>query len=184
MIPTPTAAASSRAGLGAQPPPRRHQRRKVQTHDVHQYPTKRRRDRGGTPSWRGTAGVAPGRGRERTGTRCRAATPRRLIEKGFSVDDLRSARDPSDAARAVSSVADLSFGEYLRLLEKPENWDKLGLPLDRSVFIKNLDRVRTIRNGVMHFDPDGIDDDELADLRQAGQFLDAVLKLRAASTKA
>ncbi len=102
---------------------------------------------------------------------------RRLIEIAFTVEELRTARDPTDATREVNSAADLGFGEYLRLLEKPENWDKLKLPLERSTVVKDLDRVGAIRNDVMHFDPDGIDDEHLDDLRRFGQFIDQVVSL-------
>jgi len=102
---------------------------------------------------------------------------RNLIERSFSVDDLKAARDPADIGRKVESVTDLGFGEYVRLLENPENWKKLKSSLDRIVFIKSLGEVRIIRNDVMHFDPDGISDEQLAKLRQFSNFLDRVQRL-------
>ena len=53
-----------------------------------------------------------------------------------------------------SSVHDMNFGEYIALLEKPDNWKKLELQLDRRSFIDQLIRCG-IRNDVMHFDPMG-----------------------------
>ena len=96
---------------------------------------------------------------------------RRLIDGKFTVDEVKAARDPADADREVKSVADLTFGEYVRLLSSPERWSKLKLSVDRSVFVKQLDQVREIRNDVMHFDPDGVDDEDLATLRRFGRFL-------------
>jgi hypothetical protein len=96
---------------------------------------------------------------------------RRVIGQKFSVPDLESVRDVADPAREVKGVADLTFGEYIRLLEKPERWQQLNVPIDRSTFIKQLDRVREIRNDVMHFDPDGIPPEDLERLRDFARFL-------------
>jgi hypothetical protein len=43
--------------------------------------------------------------------------------------------------------------------------------LDRKVFTAQLDKVRLIRNDVMHFDPDGLSPDDLEVLRGFVQFL-------------
>jgi CBS domain-containing protein len=99
---------------------------------------------------------------------------RRLIDGKFSLEDVESFRDPSDAGREVQSVADLTFGEYLRLLENPAMWEKLDVQVDRLSFVEQLDRVREIRNDVMHFDPDGVLDEELVTLRRFVQFLQAL----------
>jgi len=95
---------------------------------------------------------------------------RRILVKKFSASELAAARDPGDTERVVTEVADLTFGEYIRLLENPEHWKKLNLPIDREIFIKQLDRVREIRNDVMHFDPDPMPPDDLKCLRDLVQF--------------
>jgi CBS domain-containing protein len=86
---------------------------------------------------------------------------RRILANKFSASELAEARDPSDTDRGVSGVADLTFGEYIRLIENSARWKKLGLPIDRKIFVKHVDRVREIRNDVMHFDPDPMPADEL-----------------------
>jgi CBS domain-containing protein len=96
---------------------------------------------------------------------------RRLIAAKFTQDELQDVRDPTDASRVVHVVADLTFGEYVRLLEKPERWNKLALALDRALFVKRLEEVRRIRNDVMHFDPDGVAESELDKLRDFARFL-------------
>lgn len=103
---------------------------------------------------------------------------RRLVESACSLDDLRAARDEADSERPINSAADLTFGEYVRLLQTPANWNKLGLRLDRAVFCEDLDAVRKVRNDVMHFDPDGIDDNQLARLRRFSQFIEEVACLK------
>jgi CBS domain-containing protein len=96
---------------------------------------------------------------------------RRIIGSKFSQDELASIRDPADGGRSVEAVSDLTFGEYKRLLEDPSRWTKLGLKLDRAVFIRLLEKVRETRNDVMHFDPDGIEDEGLKLLRDFARFL-------------
>lgn len=81
---------------------------------------------------------------------------RQIIGSRFTTSELAAARDPSDQDREVTRPADLSFGEYIRLLEDPKRWAKLKINIDRGAFCKNLDEVRRVRNDVMHFDPDGI----------------------------
>jgi CBS domain-containing protein len=96
---------------------------------------------------------------------------RRIIGAKFTAEELAAVKDPADSARSVESASDLTFGEYKRLLEDPTRWGALGLELDRAVFGKLLDRVRDTRNDVMHFDPDGIEDQALGVLRDFTKFL-------------
>ncbi len=96
---------------------------------------------------------------------------RRIIDGRFKPEELAAARDPADGARSVESASDLTFGEYKRLLEDPARWRKLNLQLDRAVFVQLLEKIREIRNDVMHFDPDGIEDEALEVLRDFARFL-------------
>jgi CBS domain-containing protein len=96
---------------------------------------------------------------------------RRIISSKFTRVQLAAARDETDSDRKVESASDLTFGEYKRLLEEPSRWDALSLQLDRGVFIELLDKVRVTRNDVMHFDPDGIEDEALVVLREFVKFL-------------
>jgi predicted transcriptional regulator len=90
---------------------------------------------------------------------------RRMIDGRFSGEQLESVRDPSDGERTIETAADLTFGEYIRLLERPDHWSLFKLGIDRTVFVHKLDRVREIRNDVMHFDPDGTPGSDLQILR-------------------
>ncbi|WP_414516132.1 CBS domain-containing protein [Nostoc sp. PCC 9305] len=89
---------------------------------------------------------------------------RRLIDGKFTTEQLASVRDPKDE-RVINSVVDLTFGEYLRLLEKPEHWNNLNISIDRATFIKHLDIIRELRNDVMHFDPDPFAEEDIQMLR-------------------
>lgn len=102
---------------------------------------------------------------------------RRLMDGKFTKDELAQAKDPADTERRIDSVADLTFGEYLRLLQEPARWAKLGLAIERSIFVKDLDAVRIIRNEVMHFDPDALPESDLLVLRRFAKFLQSLQNL-------
>jgi hypothetical protein len=68
-------------------------------------------------------------------------------------------------SRSVASFDDLTMGEYQRLLENKDVWQRLGWPLDRPTFITRLEEIRRIRNKVMHFHPDPLSDDVVDKLR-------------------
>jgi CBS domain-containing protein len=102
---------------------------------------------------------------------------RLLIDGKFTSQELASATDQSDPDRRIESVADLTFGEYIRILEDPTNWLKVDLAVDKTVFIKELDKVRRVRNDVMHFDPDGITEEDHRLLRDFMQFMNTLRSL-------
>ena len=104
---------------------------------------------------------------------------RNLLRGKFTKEELGSIRNPGDSSRRIEAVDDLTFGEYVRLLENTDRWQKLGLQIDRVLFIKELEEVRRIRNDVMHFDPEGIDASDLMKLRQFVAFLRRLHRLRA-----
>jgi CBS domain-containing protein len=90
---------------------------------------------------------------------------------GDKLNDLKTFADFQQARGKVDSVFDLDFGDYLRLLRDSENWDKLELRIDKGVFNRELDRIREIRNDVMHFDPDGITPVQLKTLQEFAKLL-------------
>jgi len=96
---------------------------------------------------------------------------RQILADKLSPAELKRAHDPDDQGHQVESVSDLMYGDYLRLVQNPECWAKLALPIDQKVFSGKLDDVRIIRNDVMHFDPDGIPDEDLVTLREFARFL-------------
>lgn len=95
---------------------------------------------------------------------------RRMLHQKFSKEDLTGAVRGDDE-RVVDSISDLTFGEYGRLLQSDDNWARVGGGIDKSVFISRLDKIREIRNEIMHFDPDGLDDEDLKDLREFARFM-------------
>jgi hypothetical protein len=56
--------------------------------------------------------------------------------------------------KRTDRVGEMMFGDYVALLRSPQNWLRLGWPfIDHGLFIELLDRVRRIRNAVVHFRP-------------------------------
>jgi CBS domain len=96
---------------------------------------------------------------------------RRVISQRFTLTELESAKNPADKERVITSVADLTYGEYIRLLENPERWNRLDITVDRKTCIEKFESVRRIRNDVMHFDPNGIPEKDLQTLREFARFL-------------
>ena len=90
---------------------------------------------------------------------------RLMVQDTYTKAELTAACGPSTPDRDIQGVADLTLGEYLRLLQNPEKWDKLGISLDRELFVKKLEDIRRIRNDIMHFDPDGITEEDVGKLR-------------------
>jgi CBS domain-containing protein len=86
------------------------------------------------------------------------------IGSAFSVKELAAVKDPADK-RSVVSVDDLSLGEMTRLLDPAKNWERLQWQLDRKEFLSALQRVRWMRNEVMHFSPDPLRSEDLQALR-------------------
>jgi hypothetical protein len=101
---------------------------------------------------------------------------RNLIADKYTAADLVTVRDPADSEREIDDVADLTLGEYIRLLENPKRWEKLCLKIDRKTFVEELRRIGRIRNDVMHFDPDGPSPEDLTTLRKFARFLNNLEK--------
>ena len=96
---------------------------------------------------------------------------RRLIHGKYNVEELNDVKDSNDINRNITSIADLTFGEYVRLLSNKDRWTKLKLSIDRKEFISRLDKIREIRNDIMHYDPQGIDPESLHLIRDFVRFL-------------
>jgi CBS domain-containing protein len=103
---------------------------------------------------------------------------RKIIYGKYSKDELESVKNPNDINRKITSIHDLSFGEYIRLIEKEERWEKLELNLDRKYIIKKIKGIKEIRNDVMHFDPNGIDEKQIEEIKSLNNMFEQVLKSR------
>ena len=89
----------------------------------------------------------------------------RQILRKLSKEELSNAKDERDKERTIDTVADLTFGEYLRLFQNPTYWEKLSISIDRKTFCDHLEKIKDVRNNIMHFDPDGLDEQSIDTLR-------------------
>ena len=86
---------------------------------------------------------------------------RSLLE---GISDAALARLPRSGERPLT-ILDLTISEYASLLADPDVWKNTGLSLDRPIFLESLERIRAVRNRVMHFRQDPISGAELHFLR-------------------
>ena len=96
---------------------------------------------------------------------------RLILHNKIILEDIFKLLTIEDKEREPTSLSDMTFGEYLRIFENNEMWRVIGLPFDRADFVNDLDDIRKIRNGVMHFHPDSISSKELDMLRRISKFL-------------
>jgi predicted transcriptional regulator len=88
----------------------------------------------------------------------------RQIMYGFDLETLRAACAHSGPTN-LKSHDDMTMYNYQQVLSNPECWSMLGWPLDRKAFVHRLDELRQIRNDVMHFNPDGVPEGTVEQLR-------------------
>lgn len=99
---------------------------------------------------------------------------RHLLDEKILLEDLKKVCQ--EEGREVKAIDDLTFGEYQRLFENPKHWERIGLKsVDRTLFVKMFDDVRNIRNDVMHFDPEGIDETSREKLKSMANFLNKLM---------
>lgn len=78
----------------------------------------------------------------------------RRIVGCLTVSQLRTAARDKSRAMQIRSVDDLEMGEYIALFSK--YWNRIGLGCDKSVVMEEMEKLRLIRNSVMHFRPQGV----------------------------
>ncbi|MEU8236024.1 hypothetical protein AB0C12_41090 [Actinoplanes sp. NPDC048967] len=94
---------------------------------------------------------------------------RRAIIRKITLAEVVAACDPP--GNRIKSHDDMAMGDYQRVLENPALWAKLGLPLDRATFVARINTIRTVRNAVMHFNPDPLPDNTVAHLSMINDLL-------------
>lgn len=102
---------------------------------------------------------------------------RQILNEKFFVTELNEYCRIGDYERDIEYIDDLSFGDYIRIIQSPENWERLHLNIERTHLIKHLDKIREIRNDIMHFNPEGISTEQKEELIKMANFLSEVVKL-------
>jgi len=78
--------------------------------------------------------------------------------------------DKDILGKEIELISDLSFGQYIRIIEHPLIFPKLGLNIDRKMLVEQLEKVRGIRNHIMHFRPETILPEEMETLKKTLDF--------------
>lgn len=97
---------------------------------------------------------------------------RQLLSDKLLLDDIKNVCQES--GRTVSTIDDLTFGEYIVLMQKDGNWQKLNCNVDKGTFLGELDAVRQIRNDIMHFEPEGITEEQHERLLSVSRLLKTI----------
>jgi restriction system protein len=92
---------------------------------------------------------------------------RPCIDAVFSADELCAAVKN----RKLTCASDMTFGQYQMLLSDEDRWSRMHWGVDREMFCVHLDDVRKIRNHIMHFGAEPLDNAQRA---QLAAFLDVM----------
>ncbi len=104
---------------------------------------------------------------------------RSLISTKLKISDIKKACSNEHLPAGFSQISDLTFSNYVKVLEYTENWSKIGLQLDRVTFCSELAEINSIRNDVMHFDPDPLTKQSLSKLRNMAKMLELLRNIGA-----
>jgi CBS domain-containing protein len=102
---------------------------------------------------------------------------RQLLHEKVLPEDLDWLGSADTTAPKPKSISDLSFGGYIRLLQRPQVWARVSLNIDQASLTVQLEEVRQIRNDVMHFDPDPMTTKQLDALKNAAKFMQQLYEL-------
>jgi CBS domain-containing protein len=95
---------------------------------------------------------------------------RQILDGKLMLEELCAFCDNGEG-RELASIDDLNFGDYISVMSKDEVWGKLEMSIDKKYFLRGLDVIREIRNDIMHFDPEGVSEAEMTQLRNMSKFL-------------
>lgn len=101
---------------------------------------------------------------------------RNILKDKLTYDDINKVLDLSKVEKEIKHLSDLTFGHYVRIFENEDLFKKIELRVDRVMLKKMLEEVNKIRNEVMHFSPEEMDENDLANLRRTQNFLQQVME--------
>lgn len=104
---------------------------------------------------------------------------RRLLDGKLHLEEVQSICNLSEYK--VEHLDDLAFGDYIRIIQNPSCWDRLGLcSIDRKTLVELLNKTREIRNDIMHFEPAGVSQDNYNLLKKVSVLLQKLSKYHCA----
>ena len=99
-----------------------------------------------------------------------------LLSDKLTYDDINKVLDLVKYEKEIKHLSDLTFGHYIRIFENEALFKKIEIKVDRVILQKMLVYVNKIRNEVMHFNPEAMEDKDLDILRKTQNFLQQIIE--------
>lgn len=99
-----------------------------------------------------------------------------LLSDKLTYDDINKVLDLVKYEKEIKHLSDLTFGHYIRIFENEDLFKKIDIKVDRVILQKMLVDVNKIRNEVMHFNPEAMEDKDLLILRKTQNFLQQIIE--------
>lgn len=103
---------------------------------------------------------------------------RNLLDNRLTIDDVKKVIDIEKYEKEIKHLSDLSFGHYVKIFENENLFKKIDINIDRVILQKKLVKVNKIRNEIMHFSPEAIENEDLLELRKTQNFLQQIIENR------
>lgn len=99
-----------------------------------------------------------------------------LLNEKMTYDDIKKVLDLEKYEKEINHISDLTFGHYVRIFENQNLFEKIEIKVNRVMLQKMLVRVNKIRNEVMHFNPEEMEENDLLTLRRTQNFLQQIIE--------
>lgn len=99
-----------------------------------------------------------------------------LLNGKLTNDDINNVLDLEKYEKEIKHISDLTFGHYVRIFENVDLFNKIEIKVNRVMLQKMLVNVNKIRNEVMHFNPEAMEENDLLILRQTQNFLQQIIE--------
>jgi len=99
-----------------------------------------------------------------------------LFDGSLLLEDIKKVCQNTE--KEITSIDDLSFGHYKCIIENPTLWEKLKIHADKKMLTERLEKIRKIRNDIMHFAPDSIDKETIVVLNDTSKYLATLIKYK------
>lgn len=99
-----------------------------------------------------------------------------LLNEKLTYGDINKVLDLEKYGKEINHISDMTFGHYVRIFENEELFKKIEIKVNRSILQKMLVKVNKVRNEVMHFNPEAMEDSDLLILRKTQNFLQQIIE--------
>lgn len=99
-----------------------------------------------------------------------------LLNEKLTYDDISKVLDLEKHEKKIEHISDFNFGHYVRIIENPELFEKININVNRRMLKEMLEAVNKIRNEVMHFNPEAMEESDLLTLRTTQNLLAQIVE--------